>query len=37
MKTTIRHILLESIEDYTKEPRKDWVQTHAGQVVLNGS
>ena len=37
MKTTIRHVLLYSVEDYAKTPRKDWVKNHPGQCVLNGS
>ena len=37
MKTTIRHVLLHSVEDYVKVPRKEWVKRHPGQCVLNGS
>ena len=37
MKTTIRHVLLYSVEDYVKNPRKEWVKQHPGQCVLNGS
>jgi len=37
MKQTIMHEYKESVKDYAHQPRKEWVQTHAGQLVLNGS
>jgi dynein heavy chain len=37
MKSTIRAVLLHSVEDYVKNPRKEWVKRHPGQCVLNGS
>ena len=37
MKQTIKHVLLESVKDYVTRPRKNWVQVHPGQTVLNGS
>lgn len=30
MKTTIRAVLLHSVEDYAKVPRKEWVKRHPG-------
>lgn len=37
MVTSVRYVLLKSIEDYMKKPRTDWVLVHPGQCVLNGS
>ena len=37
MKLSVRHVLLNSIQDYQKRPRNDWVLIHPGQCVLNGS
>jgi dynein heavy chain len=34
---TIREVLKESIIDYSKTKRTDWIQHHPGQCVLNGS
>jgi dynein heavy chain len=34
---TIREVLKESIIDYSKTKRTDWIQNHPGQCVLNGS
>jgi dynein heavy chain len=34
---TVREVLKESILDYLKRPRTEWVKNHAGQCVLNGS
>ena len=37
MKTSVRYELLKSINDYTVMDRTEWVLTHPGQCVLNGS
>ena len=37
MTTSVRHVLLTSIEDYTERPRTEWVKCHPGMCVLNGS
>jgi dynein heavy chain len=37
MCNSVRHVLQNSIEDYTERPRTEWVKCHPGQTVLNGS
>ena len=37
MKTSVRQVLLESIENYKTMKRANWVLSHKGQCVLNGS
>ena len=37
MKVSVRKVLLESIENYKKMKRTEWVLVHKGQCVLNGS
>lgn len=37
MTTSVRGVLLRSIEDYTERPRVEWVRCHPGMCVLNGS
>lgn len=37
MVTSVRHVLKQSIDDYLKKPRPDWILVHPGQCVLNGS
>jgi dynein heavy chain len=37
MCNSVRHVLQNSIEDYTERPRTEWVKVHPGQCVLNGS
>jgi dynein heavy chain len=37
MTTSVRHVLLHSIEDYSERPRTEWVKCHPGMCVLNGS
>jgi len=37
MYDTIRHVLKFSIDDYVTRDRNDWILSHAGQCVLNGS
>ena len=37
MKSSVRSVLLKSIADYTEVPREEWVMSHPGQCVLNGS
>jgi dynein heavy chain len=37
MVTSVRYVLLRSIEDYLEKPRCDWIMSHPGQCVLNGS
>jgi dynein heavy chain len=34
---TIRDVLKFSVDDYLKRGRNDWIMTHPGQCVLNGS
>lgn len=34
---SVRNVLLKSIMEYTEQERNEWIKTHAGQVVLNGS
>ena len=31
MKTSVRHVLLKSIEDYLTKPRTEWIKNHPGQ------
>lgn len=37
MIASVRHVLHESIKQYTDVPRTEWILQHAGQCVLNGS
>lgn len=37
MTTSVRSVLLQSIEDYAVRKRTEWVKLHAGMCVLNGS
>ena len=37
MQTSVRDVLLNSVEDYKVTPRTEWVFRHPGQCVLNGS
>ena len=37
MTTSVRSVLLKSIEDYSERKRTEWVKVHAGMCVLNGS
>ena len=37
MMQSVRHALDQSIIDYTQKKRNEWIQSHAGQCVLNGS
>jgi len=37
MKLSVRSVLQNSIYDYTQKPRVEWVVSHPGQCVLNGS
>jgi dynein heavy chain len=37
MRNSIRSVLLHSIRDYEIRPREQWVLSHPGQCVLNGS
>jgi len=37
MTSSVRHVLLLSIENYTEVPRTEWVKNHPGMCVLNGS
>ena len=37
MMTSVRKVLLDSIEDYKAKKRTEWVLIHKGQCVLNGS
>ena len=37
MMDAVRHKLLESIKDYKKRDRNEWIVSHPGQCVLNGS
>ena len=37
MKDTMKHMMIESVKDYSKRKRKDWVRKWPGQCVLNGS
>lgn len=37
MKTTINHVMNNSVKDYSTKPRTTWVKDHPGQCVLNGS
>ena len=30
MKTTVKHVVLHSVDEYVKVPRKIWVQSHPG-------
>ena len=34
---TIRDVLKFSIDDYKEKDRNEWIKTHPGQCVLNGS
>ena len=33
MTSSVRHVLLHSIEDYTEVPRTEWVRNHPGMYV----
>ena len=33
----IREAFLKAVESYGKDPRKEWVQQHPGQIVLAAS
>jgi dynein heavy chain len=33
----VRHVLDFSVVDYKERPRNDWIISHPGQCVLNGS
>ena len=37
MKSSVRTVLLYSIEQYVCTKREEWVISHPGQCVLNGS
>ena len=37
MVASVRHVFEQSVIDYTERPRTEWVKTHAGMCVLNGS
>lgn len=37
MKSSVRKALLESVEDYKQRSREEWIFSHPGQCVLNGS
>ena len=37
MTTSVRHVLDFSVVDYKERPRNDWIISHPGQCVLNGS
>lgn len=37
MTLSIRHALKTSVEDYLNQDRNDWIISHTGQCVLNGS
>jgi dynein heavy chain len=37
MTLSIRHALKTSVEDYMNQDRNDWIISHTGQCVLNGS
>ena len=37
MFTSVRWVLLNSITDYLKKLRTEWILVHPGQCVLNGS
>ena len=37
MKTTVRENLLKSIREYPQQKRVEWILSHPGQCVLNGS
>ena len=37
MKSSVRQVLKNSIDDYLVKARNDWVLVHPGQCVLNGS
>ena len=37
MKQSVRYALLNSVEQYLKVKRVQWVKDHPGQCVLNGS
>ena len=37
MRLSVRHVLQNSVYDYERTPRVEWVKGHPGQCVLNGS
>lgn len=37
MTMSVRNVLLNSVVDYKERSRNDWIITHPGQCVLNGS
>ena len=37
MVASVRHALINSVEDYKVTKRTEWVKKHPGQCVLNGS
>jgi len=37
MTTSVRNVLIISIEDYLERKRTEWVKVHPGMCVLNGS
>ena len=37
MMISVRHVLLKSITDYRKRLRTEWMLSHPGQCILNGS
>jgi len=37
MTTSVRNVLDVSVIDYKQRPRNDWIISHPGQCVLNGS
>jgi len=37
MQTSVRYVLLKSIEEYKEVKRTEWIKQHPGQCVLNGS
>lgn len=37
MKESVRYVLKNSIDEYLKKPRNEWILRHPGQCVLNGS
>ena len=34
---SVRHVLKKSIDEYSQNPRTEWIKQHPGQCVLNGS
>jgi len=37
MTMSVRHVLYHSVIDYKERSRNDWIISHPGQCVLNGS